>query len=205
MARKRRSTTHRRDQDHYARRAQAQGYDARSVYKLEEMDRKHRFLRSGQRVLDLGCAPGSWSRLTRERIGHSGVLVGVDLQPVPGFPGDFVQGDLEALDRQVILDLLGGPADVVLSDMAPRTTGARGADHLRQIALAEAALAVVDEGLREGGAFVVKVFDGGEAQSYTAELRTRFETVKRMRPDAVKKMSREFFLVGLGFRGRPVS
>ncbi len=205
MAPKRRSSTHRREQDHYARKAQAEGYDARSVYKLQEMDRKHRFLRPGQRVLDLGCAPGSWSRLARERIGHGGVLVGVDLQPVNGFPGEFVQGNLEELDRQVLLDLLKGPADVVLSDMAPRTTGARGADHLRQIALAEAALAVVDQGLRKGGVFVVKIFDGGEAQAYTAEMRTRFQTVKRMRPDAVKKMSREFFLVGLGYRGRPVS
>ena len=199
----RRSTSQKRDQDHYARKAQAQGYQARSVFKLEEMDQRLGLLRAGQRVVDLGCAPGSWSRYARSRIGPSGHLVGVDLKEVDGFPGTFLCEDLEGLTAQRLGELLGGKAHVVLSDMAPNTSGAKDLDHLRQISLAEAALDRACALLRPGGSFVVKVFDGRDAPAFTAQMRSAFEVVKRQRPDATKRQSREFFLVGLRFRGTP--
>ena len=201
MARRRRSTTHKRDQDHFARRAQAEGYQARSVFKLDEMDRRHHLLRPGARVVDLGCAPGSWSRYARERIGASGQLVGVDIQELQHYPGHFLQADLEELDADTLGTLLGGLAQVVLSDMAPNTTGNSSADHLQQIRLAEAALAAAERLLEPGGHFVVKVFDGRDAPALTEAMRARFESVKRERPPAVRKESREFFLVGLGYLG----
>lgn len=199
MARRRRSTSQKRDQDHFAREAKARGYAARSVFKLEEIDRKHRLFRRGDRVLDLGCAPGSWSRYAVEQVGAEGVVLGIDLQEVPDHPGRFLQADLEELPAERIRELLGGPAQVVLSDMAPRTTGNASADHLRQVALAEAALARAVELLAPGGVFVTKVFDGRDAPALVQDAASRFDKVVRARPPAVRKESREFFLVGLGY------
>ena len=195
MARNRRGGPYRGDP--YTRRAREQGYAARSVFKLDEIDRRFRLVRRGARVLDLGCAPGSWSRYLA---GRGARVVGVDLQAVEPFPGTFLHGDIEDLPAEALREALGGPADLVVSDMAPATTGARAADHFRQVELARLALGRAAELLVPGGAFVVKVFDGADAPAFVAEVRARFDAVRRVRPKAVRKVSREFFVVATGFR-----
>ena len=188
----------RRRQDQFGRRAAAEGWEARSVYKLEEVQKRARILRPGQRVLDLGCHPGSWSQFTRQQVGRRGHIVGVDLTDTPGLAGQFIRASVLDLDTDYVLELLGGPADVVLSDMAPNTTGDRIGDHLRQIELARAALQIAVAVLGPGGTLVTKVFEGGEAADLVASARTHFAAVKRMRPKAVRKESREWFLVCTG-------
>lgn len=186
--------------DHYTRKAKEMGYAARSVFKLDEIEARHRLLRPGARVLDLGCFPGSWSRFARERIGD-GPLVGVDLQEPSGIRGTFIARSVYEITTDELLEALGGPADVVLSDMAPATTGDRFRDHVRQIELADRALEVACAVLRPGGSFVVKVFDGTDAQAFVARARQPFTTLKRIKPQATRDRSVEFFLVGLGFKG----
>ena len=185
--------------DRFTKAAKKQGYAARSVFKLEEIDQRFKLFRRRQRVLDLGCAPGSWSRYVAER-GAS--LVGVDIQETKGIPGVFLLRSVLKVTPERLREALGGDADVVLSDMAPRTTGDRFGDHVRQIELARRALELCDALLVPGGAFVVKVFDGEDAPAYTAEVKARFEQVKRVKPEATRRRSVEFFLVATGFRGR---
>ena len=184
--------------DHFSKRAQKEGYAARSVYKLQEMQSKWKLLRSGQRVLDLGCAPGSWSRYAHEQIGFGGTLVGIDIQEVAGFPGMFLQTSIEEVDVESMLGHLGGPADLVMSDMAPSTTGNRFTDHVRQIALIESGRDLALKLLKPGGNFVAKVFEGQDAQSFVASLRGEFKSVKRFKPKATRGRSVEFFVAGMG-------
>lgn len=187
--------------DPYGQRASDEGYAARSVFKLQEIDRRHRLLRSGQRVVDLGCYPGSWSRYALDRVGASGVVVGVDFQ-APALSGaTWLDRSVFEVTTEELLEILGGPADVVLSDMAQNTTGNKHADHYNQLELARRALEVATAILRPGGSFVCKVFEGGEAADFQREAKAVFGKVKRMRPDAVRKVSREWFLVATGFRG----
>ena len=186
--------------DHFTKKAKAQGYAARSVFKLEEIDERAKLLRRGLRVVDLGCFPGSWSRYAMERIGD-GVLVGVDLEEPKGIPGIFIARSVYEVTSDMLREELGGPADVVLSDMAPSTTGDRTGDHLRQIGLAERALQLATELLRPGGAFVVKVFEGADAQKYVEQIKRHFSTVRRMKPEATRSRSVELFVVATGFRG----
>ena len=186
--------------DRFAQRARDEGYAARSVYKLEEVQRRFKLLRRNQRVVDLGCFPGSWSSYALERIGPEGVLVGVDLE-APALPGGtWIAASVYDVEPETLLEALGGPADVVLSDMAPATTGQRDADHFAQIALAERAFDLAAATLAPGGAFVTKVFEGKEAQGFQKAVKARFDKVKRVRPEAVRKQSREWFLVATGFR-----
>ncbi len=191
----------RRRPDHYTRRARREGLPARSVYKLEEIDRKEQLFRGVRRVLDLGCRPGSWSAYARRRCGPDAAILGVDIEPVDGFPGTFMQRSVEDLTPEGVVEVLGGPPQIVMSDMAPATMGNKGVDHLRQVALAEAALDVAVRLLPPGGAFVCKVFDGSDANAFVDAVRARFTKVKRVRPKATRKESREFFVVATGFRG----
>jgi 23S rRNA (uridine2552-2'-O)-methyltransferase len=186
--------------DRFAQKAKDEGYAARSVYKLEEIVAKTPILRRGDRVVDLGCFPGSWSHFAAERIGDAGVLVGVDLQ-APRITGPtFLVASVYDVEADALRAALGGPADVVLSDMAPNTAGDRIGDHLRQIDLARRALELATALLRPGGAFVCKVFEGGEAKDFENEARAVFSDVRRIRPEAVRKVSKEWFLVATGFR-----
>ena len=188
--------------DHRTRSAKAAGYPARSVFKLEEIDRRVRLLGPGQHVLDLGAAPGSWSKYVAERIGPSGRLLAVDLEPlaVPLPPlAEVVCGDVLSLDRLALGRL--APYDVVLSDMAPRTTGNKSADAWRSYELFDRALELANETLKPGGSFVGKIFMGesfAEARSKTARC---FGEVRIIRPGTTRSMSVEVFLVGLGARG----
>ena len=186
--------------DRFTKAAKRDGYAARSVYKLTEMDKRFRLLKSGQKVVDLGCSPGSWSRYVLERIGASGCLVGVDInEPEFGGATVLIRSVLD-VEADELLGALGGPADVVLSDMAPRTTGNPLGDHVDQVMLAKRAAELAKAVLRPGGHFVVKVFDGEEAPAYVQEVRVDYDKHKRVRPEAVRRVSREFFLVCTGFR-----
>jgi 23S rRNA (uridine2552-2'-O)-methyltransferase len=169
------------------------------VYKLDEVESRHRILpRAGGAALDLGCYPGSWSRWLIER----GLrVVGVDLKVPQLAGGTWIEGSALEVPIDQLREALGGSAELVVSDMAPNTTGNRFTDHVRQIALADRALEVAAALLPEGrGAFVVKVFDGGDAPAFTERVRAVFTDVKRLKPDATRDRSIEFFLVGKGRR-----
>ncbi|MBL8614907.1 MAG: RlmE family RNA methyltransferase [Deltaproteobacteria bacterium] len=193
-----------RTPDHWSRKAKAEGFPARSVYKLEEIERRFHVLpRGGGRVVDLGCCPGSWSAWVRQQGGPRLRLVGVDWQPVPNYPGDFVERSVLEVEPEALLLPLGGPADCVLSDMAPFTTGNRFTDHCVQIELAQRAIALARAILRPGGSFVTKLFEGQEVNAYVADAKQSFGEVKRVKPDATRDESVELFLVCKAFRPAP--
>ncbi len=184
--------------DRFTRQARDEGYAARSVFKLKEIDQRFRLLAAGQRVLDLGNAPGSWSKFAIERVGRRGVVVGVDLTEVRIPGGTWLTRSVFEVGADELLTVLGGPADVVLSDMAPLTTGDALGDHVAQLELASCAANLAASLLAPGGSFVVKVFDGEDAPGFVTGLRGDYETVKRVRPEAVRQVSREFFVVAKG-------
>jgi 23S rRNA (uridine2552-2'-O)-methyltransferase len=185
--------------DHYARRAKDDGYLARSVYKLQEIDRSERLFKPGMKVLDLGAAPGSWMQYAGERVGPAGLVAGVDLSPLGRSlkaNERFIQADafkLEAKDAAPE----GGRFDLVLSDMMANTSGNQDTDHFRSIALAERALVLAEALLRPGGNFLVKVFQGPDFEAYRKRLRLRFRTVKVKKPKSSRPTSREVYLLGL--------
>ncbi len=186
--------------DRFTRDAKEQGFKARSVFKLSEIQSSVRIFKQGQRVVDLGCFPGSWSQYVLQQIGSKGVLVGVDLHEPQLSGGTWIARSVLEVSAEELIAALGGPADLLLSDMAPNTTGVVEADHYRQIELATCALELAEKVVVKGGSFVVKVFDGRDAQAFQEQVRKVFGTVKRYRPEAVRQVSREFFLVGLDKR-----
>jgi 23S rRNA (uridine2552-2'-O)-methyltransferase len=184
--------------DSFTLAAKAQGYPARSVFKLEEIDRRTRLLRAGQRVLDLGAAPGSWSKYAAERVGPRGRVLAVDLTEIFAVMPpqvERIQGDVFALP----VEELGraGPYDVVLSDMAPATTGTRFADQARSFDLFMRALDVAEGVIAPGGSFVGKLFMSDDFGRARERLRALFAEVRVLRPDATRRQSYEVFLVGL--------
>jgi 23S rRNA (uridine2552-2'-O)-methyltransferase len=192
--------------DPYVARAQAEGYRARSAFKLIELDDKYRLLAPGRRVIDLGAAPGGWSQVAAARVKSteaSPLVVAVDyldIAPVAGvriLKLDFLDADAP----EEIRATLGAPADVVLSDMAAPTTGHRQTDHLRTIALTEAAADFAATVLKPGGDFVAKVFHGGTEGDLLARLKRNFRAVHHVKPPASRKESVELYLVAKGFRG----
>jgi len=188
--------------DPYVKRARADGYRSRAAYKLIELDERFGFLRGAGRVVDLGIAPGGWTQVVRQRLPKSSV-VGIDLLPTDPIDGatilemDFM--DDAAPDR--LKEALGGPADLVLSDMAANTVGHPQTDHLRTMGLVEAGLEFAAEVLKPGGAFVAKVLAGGADANLVAELKRRFTTVKHAKPPASRKGSSEWYVVAQGFKG----
>lgn len=188
--------------DPYVKRAQIDGYRARAAYKLLELNDKFDVLHGASRIVDLGAAPGSWSQVTlRQR--PNARIVGIDLLEVEPLPGlDFIQGDFlaEGMDERLIA-MLGGKADLVLSDMAANTVGHPGTDHLRTMALVEAAAHFAAQVLAPGGHFVAKVLGGGAEGPLVAELKRQFKSVRHAKPPASRKGSSETFLVAQGFRG----
>lgn len=188
--------------DRFTKEAKAQGFKARSVFKLEEADRRFRFLKQGMRVVDLGCYPGSWSQYVLRRIGGRGVLVGVDLKAPELVGGTWIARSVMDVSADEILEGLGGPADVLLSDMAQPTVGVAFTDHVRQIGLARRALELAEAVVAPGGSFLVKVFDGEEVPAFQDEVRAVFAKTRRIRPEAVRQNSREFFLLATERRPR---
>ena len=186
--------------DKYFKQARAQGFAARSVFKLEEIDRKLRMLRPGHRVLDLGCRPGSWLQYAVATVGARGSVVGIDRDPLPSpIPGARVLvGDLfEATDAALLGELAA--FDVVLSDMAPDTTGVRATDQARSAALFEEALARAERLLAPGGGFVGKIFQGPDLPAIRQRMAVRFAEVRLIKPDSSRAQSIEIYLAGRGF------
>jgi 23S rRNA (uridine2552-2'-O)-methyltransferase len=189
--------------DPYVRRAKAEGYRSRAAYKLTELDERFGLLKGVRRVFDLGAAPGGWSQVVRRMVPNAQV-VGIDLLPVDPIDGaQLVQMDfMDDSAPDLLKEMLGGPADLVLSDMAANTVGHPQTDALRTMALAEAAHLFAIETLRPGGAFVAKVFAGGADSAFVAEMKRNFATVKHAKPPASRKGSVEWFVVAQGFKGR---
>ena len=191
--------------DPYVAAAKAQGYRSRAAFKLIELDEKFKFLRPGVRVLDLGAAPGGWTQVALKS-GASHV-VGVDLleiEPIRGatlLQGDFTDEDMPEKLRQ----LMGGRADVVISDMAPNTIGHTATDHLRIVALAEMALHFAMDVLEEGGVFVAKLFQGGAERALLVPMKQHFAEVRHAKPPASRKESSELYVVAKGFRKGPAT
>ena len=193
--------------DPYVARAKREGFRSRAAYKLSEIDDKFHFLKPGAKVVDLGAAPGGWSQIVSKRVGREqgkGRVVAIDIlkmEPVPGV--EFLELDfLDETAPQILRDLLDGPADVVLSDMAANTTGHRQTDHLKIMALIELAVEFAGEVLKPGGAFVAKVIQGGTEASLLATLKRNFASVKHIKPAASRADSAELYLVATGFRGK---
>jgi 23S rRNA (uridine2552-2'-O)-methyltransferase len=198
-----RSWLERQLNDPYVRAAKQEGFRSRAAFKLVELDDKFHFLRKGARVLDLGAAPGGWTQVAVKRIGENGAVVAADsleMEPMSG--ATVLQCDLlDAATPDLLKQALGGPADVVLTDMAAPTTGHRATDHLRTVALFEAALDVASDVLKPGGVFVGKVFQGGASGALLARVKKMFREVKHVKPPASRAESVELYLVAAGFRG----
>ncbi len=193
--------------DHYFLKAKQEGFPARSIYKLQEIDKRFSIFKRGMRVLDLGAAPGSWSLGAAEKIGAEGLVLSADIQATQThFPPQvtFLQEDVfrrspsfEALLREK------GPFHVVMSDMAPSTTGHRATDQARSAALYEEALALALACLLKGGSFIVKVFMGPDIKEFANTLRKNFTLVKTFKPASSRSESIESFYIALGYKGLP--
>ncbi|HTK85910.1 MAG TPA: RlmE family RNA methyltransferase [Patescibacteria group bacterium] len=187
--------------DPYVREAQRLGYRSRAAFKLKEIDDKLNLIRRGMTVVDLGAAPGGWCQIAMEK--GAAHVIALDLLPMEPVPGvTFLQMDfMDDGAPEALVAAIGGGADVVLTDMAPNTTGHRGTDHLRIMALAEAAYEFGSEILKPGGSFVAKVFQGGTEQELLQRLKKDFTSVRHIKPPASRKESAEQFVVATGFRG----
>ena len=190
--------------DPYVHAAKSKGYRSRAAFKLIELDSKFHFLKKGARVLDLGAAPGGWTQVAAKRIGETGHIVAIDIlemEPMPGveiFHADLTDPEIPAQLKQA----LRGAADVVLSDMAASTTGHRATDHLRTIALLEAAIDLAEDVLKPGGIFIGKAFQGGATGDLLARIKKSFRDVKHVKPPASRAESVELYLIAQGFKGR---
>ena len=192
--------------DHFHQRAKREGFRSRAAYKLAEIQRAERLLAAGQRVVDLGCWPGGWLQVAAGVVGPSGRVVGIDLAAVdPPLLNENVialVGDLShAPVLETALEALSGPADVVLCDAAPKLTGVRAVDRAAEEALLASVEAVLPRLLRPGGALLLKILDGPEAQAVERRIRSRFERAKALRPRASRKGTRERYLLARGYRG----
>jgi 23S rRNA (uridine2552-2'-O)-methyltransferase len=188
--------------DPYVKRAKAENYRSRAAYKLLELDERFGLLKGARAVIDLGIAPGGWSQVVRRRSSQSQV-VGIDLLPTEPIDGVTIL-EMDFMDDtapEKLRDALGGPADLVLSDMAANTVGHPQTDHLRTMALVEAGLEFAREVLRPGGAYVAKVLAGGADNDLVAQLKRNFTSVKHAKPPASRKDSSEWYVVAQGFKG----
>jgi 23S rRNA (uridine2552-2'-O)-methyltransferase len=191
--------------DPYVKRAREMGYRSRAAFKLVEMDERYKFLKPGQKLVDLGCAPGGWCQVAAAKIGldkGKGRIVGIDLLPVDPIPHvELIQLDFMADEAPALLtEKLGGKADGVMSDMAANTTGHKKTDHLRIIGLAEAALEFANDVLAPGGFFLAKLFQGGDTAGLLAQLKRDFAQVRNIKPAASRADSSELYVLATGFR-----
>jgi 23S rRNA (uridine2552-2'-O)-methyltransferase len=193
--------------DHFHQRAKREGYRSRAAFKLLEIQQGQRLLRPGQRVIDLGCWPGGWLQVASEAVGPKGRIVGVDLAAIDpplknenvfAFCADLTQPSVV----EELIERLGGPADVVLSDAAPKLTGIRAADQAREGALLEGVEALLGGLLCAGGTLLLKILDGPDAVLVDRRLRGEFETAKTINPSASRRGSSERYLLGRGYKGR---
>jgi len=197
----------RKVQDFYFHKAKKEKYPARSVYKLEEAQQKYRLLGSGNRVLDLGCQPGSWGLYAAKVIGPQGMVVGLDLTTTtnimagPGMgPLHILSGDVMTPEAVEAVKGITSSFQVVLSDLSPRTTGNSLVDHHKSLVLSRRALEIAEQVLEAGGNFYCKIFQGDDIDAFVAEVRKRFQLVKILKPRSSRVESREVFILGMGFR-----
>lgn len=190
--------------DHYFKKAKEQNYAARSIFKLEEIDQKYKILnphKSGQKILDLGASPGSWSQYCSKKIGPQGRILGIDLKPVEAKLNNaiFIQADLRDLNLEDIFKQHGftPPFDLVLSDMAPNTTGIRMTDQARSFELCELALNLARQFLKKDGNFVCKLFHSDDFSKLRDEIKKDFTKFEAVKPDSTRKISKEIFLIGI--------
>ncbi|BCW89721.1 Ribosomal RNA large subunit methyltransferase E [Alphaproteobacteria bacterium SO-S41] len=190
--------------DPYVKEAQSRGYRSRAAFKLIELDDKHKLIRKGGRIVDLGAAPGGWTQVAVERAGTGATVVGLDINPMEPVPGaEILQLDFLTEDApEKLKAVMGGEADVVLSDMAAPATGHRATDHMKIMALCETALMFAEEVLKPGGAFVCKVQRGGTEAQLLNAMKKNFKSVAHVKPPASRADSAEMYVVALGFRGR---
>jgi 23S rRNA (uridine2552-2'-O)-methyltransferase len=201
-------TNRRARPDHFTNRAKQQGYPARSVFKLREIQQKVGILRTGMRVLDLGASPGSWAKYAAQVVGKTGTVVAVDLAPLSLQVDDqvlyFIQGDV--FDEETVRRIAEhAPYDVVLSDAAPATTGNRAVDTARSAGLAERVIHLATRYLVPSGSLVAKLFQGGEEQALLQELRRLFSSARIVKPKASRKESFEIFLTATGYKGTGIN
>jgi len=188
--------------DYYTEKAKKEDWLARSVYKLQEIDRKVHLIRLGSRVLDLGCYPGSWSQYCLRKVGINGHVTGIDVKKPERLSArnfQFIKADVLQLDLEWLREKIGFQ-DVLLSDMAPKTTGISITDVARSLELAHKALSMAFCLLRSGGNFLCKVFEGEGFIDFRHEVSSGFTTIKLIRPDSTRKKSREIYVIGLGFK-----
>jgi 23S rRNA (uridine2552-2'-O)-methyltransferase len=187
-------------EDHYTRLARKENYPARSVYKLQEIQKRFAVIRRGNAVLDLGCAPGSWLMVAADLVGATGRVEGVDLTSVTiRLPANVTLHTKDVFE--LVEDpaaFFGRPFDVVLSDMAPATTGNRGVDAARSYNLCEAALAIARKVTQPGGAFVCKIFQGEDVKAFTGSVRSAFSECRSFKPQSCRKASKELYIIGKG-------
>jgi len=189
--------------DYYYRQAKKENYAARSVFKIQEIDTRLRIFKQGQQVLDLGAAPGSWSQYAAKKIGKQGRILGIDIQPIQITLQNalFITADLRDLnlEQTMIENGISPPFDVVLSDMAPKTTGFKLKDQMDSLVLCELALDIAKRNLKPGGSFVCKMFHSDEFEGYREKLRECFKKVENIRPQSTRKESKEIFFIATGF------
>jgi 23S rRNA (uridine2552-2'-O)-methyltransferase len=190
--------------DVFFRRAKREGYRSRAAYKLMELNRRFHLIRPGDRVVDLGAAPGGWLQVASRLAGKGGRVIGLDIQPIEAFEEQnifLVQGDIGSAEiRRKVAALLGARADCILSDLSPRLSGIRDADISRSMELSRSALRCACDLLKRGGNLLVKTFVGEELNPFSVELKERFRSVERTRPEATRKGSSEIYLAARGFR-----
>lgn len=197
---KRGTAKHNRWEDHYSRRAKKERFPARSVFKLQEIQSKHHLIKKGDKVLDLGCAPGSWLLYAANLTGNKGQVVGIDLKPVTEKVPSHVRiytGDILTLDDR-FFESLGKDFNVVVSDMSPATTGNKHVDSARSFNLCQAALSIAQTLLIPGGSFVCKIFQGEDFKEFSDSVRSVFKSHKIFKPQSSRKASKEIYIIGLG-------
>jgi 23S rRNA (uridine2552-2'-O)-methyltransferase len=189
--------------DRYFKKAKQEGYRSRAAYKLLELQQRYRLMGPGDAVVDLGAAPGGWLQVAAKMVGPNGKVIGVDLQPIKPFNERHImvlKGDIFSTEiKQKIRELIGGPADSVISDLAPKLSGIRDADMARCLELNQTALNIAVNLLRPGGTLLIKSFISNDLHSFTAELKRYFSTVQRTKPEATRHGSSEFYFYAKGF------
>ncbi len=197
---KRSGAKHNRWQDHYSQRAKKERFPARSVYKLKEIQKKYGLIKKGNKILDLGCAPGSWLLYAADLTGNTGHVIGIDLVPVKIHVPSHVKiytGDILSMD-EAYFSSLGQDFNVVMSDMAPSTTGNRLVDSTRSFNLCQMALTVAQTTLKTGGSFVCKIFQGEDFKKFSDSVKAVFNKHKIFKPQSTRKVSNEIYIIGFG-------
>ncbi len=190
--------------DHYVKLAQKEGYRSRASYKLLELQEKDRLIKPGMTVIDLGAAPGGWSQVASELVGHKGLVIASDILPMDSIADvEFIEGDFtdDSVLEQILEKLGNRPVDLVISDMAPNMSGMVAVDQPRAMYLVELALDLARQVLKPGGGFVAKVFQGEGFEPMLQDMRAEYQTVKTRKPKASRPRSREVYQVALGFKG----